>query len=79
MATLGRPVGVSGIAGEGRTVSAGGAVLVSRVLVRVAAIGVAAVLLVACGSEAPDVDDSGAIGPDAAVSQDVKVLQVPRS
>lgn len=30
----------------------------------------------ACGNEVPDVDDSGAIGPDAAVDESIKVLQV---
>jgi hypothetical protein len=29
-----------------------------------------------CGDELPDVDDSGAVGPDAAVDGDLKVLQV---
>jgi copper(I)-binding protein len=29
-----------------------------------------------CGDELPDVDDSGAVGPDAAVDEDLKVLQV---
>lgn len=44
---------------------------------RMSAVALAAALLVtACGDETPDVDDSGAIGPDEAVSEDVKVLQV---
>lgn len=29
-----------------------------------------------CGDELPDVDDSGAVGPDAAVDEDLKVVQV---
>ncbi|MBN1093197.1 hypothetical protein JKP75_11895 [Blastococcus sp. TML/M2B] len=29
-----------------------------------------------CGDETPDVDDSGAIGPDEAVNEDLKLLQV---
>lgn len=32
--------------------------------------------LTGCGDERPDVDVSGAAGPDAPVDQDVKVLQV---
>ncbi|MGY1743723.1 MULTISPECIES: hypothetical protein [unclassified Blastococcus] len=31
---------------------------------------------VACGEEVPDVDDSGAVGPDAAVDESIRVLQV---
>ena len=29
-----------------------------------------------CGDELPDVDGRGAVGPDAAVDEDLKVLQV---
>ncbi|MGY1634157.1 hypothetical protein ACI784_20830 [Geodermatophilus sp. SYSU D01186] len=29
-----------------------------------------------CGDETPDVDDSGAVGPDEAVEEDIKLLQV---
>ncbi len=29
-----------------------------------------------CGDETPDVDDSGAVGPDEPVSESIKVLQV---
>ena len=29
-----------------------------------------------CGDDLPDVDDRGAVGPDAAVDEDVKVVQV---
>ena len=43
----------------------------------VSALAFATILTVAgCGDELPDVDDSGAIGPDEAVSDDLKVLQV---
>ncbi|SOC50077.1 Protein of unknown function [Blastococcus aggregatus] len=36
----------------------------------------AMVAIAGCGDETPDVDDTGAVGPDEAVSEDVKVLQV---
>jgi periplasmic copper chaperone A len=36
----------------------------------------AALTVVGCGAETPDVDDSGAVGPDEAVTEDVTVLQV---
>ena len=49
----------------------------SPVVARLPALMLAtAVLVTGCGEETPDVDDSGAIGPDEAVSEDVKVLQV---
>jgi copper(I)-binding protein len=42
-----------------------------------AAAGVVTALVAAgCGDETPDVDDSGAVGPDERVSEDIKVLQV---
>ena len=40
-----------------------------------AAIG-AALAVTACGDERPDVDDSGAVGPDVAVSDTLELLQV---
>ncbi|RBY84997.1 hypothetical protein DQ241_17030 [Blastococcus sp. TF02A-30] len=36
----------------------------------------AALAVAACGDETPDVDDSGAVGPDEAVNEDLKLLQV---
>ncbi|RBY93581.1 hypothetical protein DQ237_17520 [Blastococcus sp. TF02-8] len=36
----------------------------------------AALLVTACGAETPEVDDSGAVGPDEAVTADLKLLQV---
>ncbi|HYH26566.1 MAG TPA: hypothetical protein VD834_14565 [Blastococcus sp.] len=38
--------------------------------------GAMALVLAGCGNETPDVDDSGAVGPDEAASEDVTVLQV---
>jgi periplasmic copper chaperone A len=44
---------------------------------RTSVLAAAAVLAMAgCGDDTPDVDDSGAVGPDEAVSEDIKVLQV---
>lgn len=43
---------------------------------RAAALALTAGLAAACGAETPDLDDSGAIGPDARVDDDVSVLQV---
>lgn len=45
---------------------------------RVAATALLAGLLglAGCGGEQPEIDDSGAVGPDAAADRDVKVLQV---
>uniref|UniRef100_UPI0012FFF76C copper chaperone PCu(A)C n=1 Tax=Blastococcus atacamensis TaxID=2070508 RepID=UPI0012FFF76C len=38
--------------------------------------GAVTLVLAGCGEETPDVDDSGAVGPDEPVSEAVKVLQV---
>jgi hypothetical protein len=46
---------------------------------RIRALGIALVTIsatAACGDEIPDVDDSGALGPDAVVDDSIKVLQV---
>jgi periplasmic copper chaperone A len=36
----------------------------------------AAIVTAGCGDETPDVDDSGAVGPDEAASEAIKLLQV---
>lgn len=41
-----------------------------------AALALAAALTTACGDETPDVDDSGAIGPDVDVTEELEALQV---
>ena len=43
---------------------------------RVTALAFAVGLTAACGEESPDVDTSGAIGPDAEVTDELSVLQV---
>ncbi|NEK86745.1 copper chaperone PCu(A)C [Blastococcus saxobsidens] len=49
----------------------------ARTRARWTAVAAAAVFVVAgCGADEPDVDDSGAVGPDEAVTEDLKLLQV---